>query len=180
VTDGFVLTRNIVLIGPMGVGKTTIGKQLAEHFSLEFKDSDKEIETRTGATISLIFDLEGEEGFRKREQAMIAELSSHAKIVLSTGGGAVLDPENRQNLRTCGYVVYLHASIDQLLERTAFSRNRPLLQTDDKRERIADLMEQRHPLYTAVADTVIDTEQCSIRQVVKKVINNLKQLDISP
>jgi len=161
---------NIFLVGPMGAGKTTIGRQLAETLKMDFVDSDHEIEARTGANIPLIFDLEGEEGFRKRESAMIDELTQRENIVLATGGGAVLAPDNRQCLRSRGQVVYLCASLEQLLARTRRDRNRPLLQTDDPRAMLETLMKQREPLYREVADLVINTETSNVRHAVNQIV----------
>ena len=129
----------------MGAGKSTIGRHLAKSLGLEFVDSDHEIERRTGASIPLIFDVEGEAGFRQREKKIIDELSRRDGIVLATGGGVVLDPDNRAWLRERGQVVYLYATVEQLLTRTAKDRNRPLLQTADPRARLQELLEVRDP-----------------------------------
>ncbi|ALG69560.2 shikimate kinase AroK [Beggiatoa leptomitoformis] len=165
--------NNIFLVGLMGVGKTTIGRQLAAALEVPFKDSDKEIEERTGASVSLIFEVEGEAGFRKREAAMIAELTAQKGIVLATGGGAVLNPENRNCLQDRGLVVYLHASIEELLKRTAHSRNRPLLENTNPRERLETLFNERHPFYKSVADLVVDTEHHTVKQVVKFILKRI-------
>ena len=177
-TTPFVLDR-IYLVGPMGVGKSTIGRKLAERFELEFKDSDNEVEQRTGASIPLIFDIEGEDGFRKREHAAIDDLTQVSKLVLATGGGAVINADNRQVLKQRGLVVYLHASVDTLLERTAFCRNRPLLQTENPRARLEELMQVRHPLYQEVADITIETGDKTIPQVVKAIVKRIKRLEKS-
>ena len=166
---------NIFLVGPMGAGKTTIGRQLAEALDMEFVDSDHEIEARSGATIPWIFDVEGEEGFRKRERAMIDELTQRQNIVLATGGGAVLSEANRQYLRSRGTVIYLSASIEQLLKRTERDRNRPLLQTEDPRAKLEELMQIRDPLYREVADIVLITDHSSIRKAVNRIIQLLKK-----
>ena len=158
----------------MGAGKTTIGRQLAEALGMEFVDSDHEIEARSGATIPWIFDVEGEEGFRKREQAMIEELTQRQNIVLATGGGAVLSAANRQCLKSRGTVIYLSASIEQLLKRTQRDRNRPLLQTEDPRAKLEELMQIRDPLYREVADIVIKTDHNSIHKAVSRIIEQLK------
>jgi shikimate kinase len=168
---------NIFLVGPMGAGKTSIGRQLAETLGMDFVDSDHEIEARTGASIPWIFDVEGEAGFRKREQAVIDELTRRKNIVLATGGGAVLSPENRKHLQSRGTVIYLAASVDQLLERTRRDRNRPLLQTEDPRARLEALMREREPLYKEVADIVLPTDHSNIRQSVNKIIKLLKSTD---
>jgi len=170
--------ENIFLVGPMGAGKTTIGRQLAEALGYIFLDSDHEIEQRTGANIPLIFDVEGEAGFRRREAAVIDELTQRSGLVLATGGGAVLDPDNRTHLKARGRVIYLAASIAKLLERTARDRNRPLLQTGDPRAKLEELMALRDPLYRDVADIVVDTDRGSVRRVVKDILMRLaKQAD---
>lgn len=163
------MSENIILVGPMGVGKTTIGSHLARRLKYDFVDSDTEIEKRTGASISLIFDIEGEEGFRKREAQMIGELTERRHIVLSTGGGSVLDETSRQNLRSRGYVVYLKASVDILYERLKKSRNRPLMETEDKQKVIEELMAEREPLYLAVADVTIATDGRSAQDVAREI-----------
>jgi len=159
----------------MGAGKTTIGRQLAEALNMDFLDSDHEIESRSGATIPWIFDVEGEEGFRKRERAIIDELTQRQNIVLATGGGAVLSETNRQCLKSRGTVIYLSASIEQLLNRTQRDRNRPLLQTEDPRAKLEELMQIRDPLYREVADIIIKTDHSSIRSSVNRIIQQLKK-----
>ena len=139
----------------MGAGKSTIGRLLAKELHLPFKDSDKEIEVRTGANIPWIFDKEGEPGFRDRETAMIVELCHENGIVLATGGGAVMRPENRQALRNGGRVVYLHASIEQQVARTSRDRNRPLLRNANPEKILRDLLAVRDPLYREIADLVV-------------------------
>ena len=170
-----VRKQNVFLVGPMGAGKSTIGRQLSEALGMAFVDSDKEIESRTGVDIPLIFELEGEAGFRKRETAMIHELAELSATVLATGGGAVLDPANRTVLAAHGTVIYLHASIDQLVKRTARDRNRPLLQTEDPRRKLEELMAIREPLYREVADIAIDTSGRSVRAVVKDLLERLDE-----
>ncbi len=166
--------KNIFLVGLMGVGKTTIGKQLAKNIGCEFIDSDHEIERRTGADIPWIFDIEGEAGFRERESIVIDELTQLQGIVLATGGGSVLAAENRHHLMARGLVIYLRASIDHLLKRTAFDRNRPLLQTDNPRQRLEQLFMQRDPLYQEIADVIIDTDYRSVSNSVKLIIKNFQ------
>ena len=167
-------SHNIFLVGPMGVGKTTIGRQLARELDKTFYDSDHEIEARTGADIPLIFDLEGEQGFRKREQDVIDELTELENIVLATGGGAVLSEANRNRLTQRGMVVYLQSDLDSLLERTHKDRNRPLLHSDEPPDTILRrLLQEREPFYLQVADFVIDTGQNSIRNVIKAIIDRL-------
>ena len=165
---------SIFLVGPMGVGKSTIGRALAELLGLEFADSDREIETSTGADIPWIFDVEGESGFRLREIRMIERLSAKQNVVLATGGGAVLAAENRACLNSRGVVVYLRASIAQQLERTSRARNRPLLQTDDPESKIRQLMAIRDPLYLEVADIIVDTNRRNPKSASREIS---KQLD---
>jgi shikimate kinase len=166
--------RNIFLIGPMGAGKTTIGKQLARELKMPFYDSDRVIEEHTGANIPLIFDLEGEEGFRKREQATIDELTRMQNIVLATGGGAVLRAENRRHLAERGTTFYLYSDLDSLLERTRKDKNRPLLHGEESPEIILKrLLDERDSLYRQTADHVIDTGNSSIRGVIKAIIDCL-------
>lgn len=168
--------NNIFLVGPMGAGKSTVGRQLARSLEMEFVDCDREIEERTGVSISIIFELEGEEGFRKRERAMIEQLTERDGIVLATGGGAVLDEENRARLRSRGFAIYLNAPIDLLLERTARDKHRPLLQTDDPKAKLTALAEEREPLYQQVADMVIKTDRRTARHVVKEILRRLGEL----
>lgn len=167
---------NVFLVGPMGAGKTTLGKQLARVLSTRFIDSDHEIELRTGATIPWIFDIEGEEGFRNREAAIIDELTQQSGIVLATGGGAVLRPENRANLRNRGAVAYLFASIDELYARAGKDKNRPLLQTEDPKARLAMLYAERDPLYREVADVVVDTASQPLNTLIEELVDMLHQL----
>jgi shikimate kinase len=164
---------SLFLTGPMGAGKSTIGRQLARQLRLEFHDSDHEIEHRTGVDIPLIFEIEGEAGFRKREKAVIEELTRLPGIVLATGGGAILDPENRKHLSDRGRVIYLHTSVNQQLKRTGKDRNRPLLQTEDPRQRLIDLMQVREPLYREIADLVINTDGKHVRDVVREILQQL-------
>ena len=160
----------------MGAGKSTIGKQLAKSLRKEFVDSDHEIEARTGVDIGYIFDLEGEDGFRKRERTAIADLSQRRDIVLATGGGAILLPENRQHLVSRGFVVYLYAPLDLLVERASRDRGRPLLDGHDPRERLSALLEERDPLYRQVADFVMETDERSTRLVVKDLLRHIEEL----
>lgn len=161
--------ENIFLVGPMGVGKSTIGKQLAAKVGLEFKDSDLEIQKRTGVDIPTIFEFEGEAGFRKREQAMLDELTQQRGLVLSTGGGAVLDATSRQHLTARGVVIYLHCSPEQQFSRTQKDRSRPLLQTENPLAKLQELMDQRDPLYRQVADHIISTEKRNAASVTKEI-----------
>ena len=160
----------------MGAGKSTIGRLLAKELKLPFKDSDKEIEQRTGADIPWIFDVEGEQGFREREQSMIAELCGLAGVVIATGGGVVLRAENRQALHAGARVVYLHASVEQQLERTSRDRNRPLLRNAEPGKVLRNLMDIRDPLYREIADVIIETDERPPRMVVLEIIERLKAL----
>ena len=164
------MSQNIIFVGPMGAGKTTIGKALARQLGRTFYDSDREIEERTGASIPLIFELEGEDGFRRREQSVIADLMKLHGIVLGTGGGAVLDPKNRDHITRQGFVIYLNAPLDQLIQRTAKDKNRPLLQTADPRKKLQEILTNRDPLYREVADVVVETDGGPARTVVKKIL----------
>jgi shikimate kinase len=146
---------NLFFVGPMGAGKTTIGRRVAEFLGLPFFDLDHEIEVHTGATVALIFELEGESGFRQREQAVLAEFAAREGIVLATGGGAVLDGVNRQVLRERGFVVYFETTLEDQLARLARDRKRPLLAAPDRHERLRSLAEARNPLYHEVADLTI-------------------------
>ena len=159
----------------MGAGKSTIGRLLAKELKFPFKDSDREIEVRTGADIPWIFDVEGEEGFRQREEAMIAELVQERGIVLATGGGVVMRPANRAALAANGLVVYLCTSVEQLLQRTAKDRQRPLLQTADPEAVLRDLMAQRDPLYREIADLIIETDQRGPKVVVNTILGKLQE-----
>lgn len=161
---------NIYLIGLMGVGKTTIGKQLAKALRRPFYDSDKVIEDTMGVDIPTIFSYEGEEGFRQREQATIKELTAIQGIVLATGGGSVLRKENREALKSSGFVVYLHCSIDKILYRTRHDTQRPLLRTDNPRKRLQTLLAQRDPLYLECADFKIDSGTLPGKTVVKTIL----------
>jgi len=171
-----VVSGNIFLVGPMGAGKSTVGRQLAKALGRDFYDSDKEIEKRTGVSISWIFEMEGEEGFRIREQKVIDDLTKLKDIVLATGGGAVLTDENRLALRSRGNVVYLSASAEQLFRRTSKDKTRPLLQTEDPKQQITKLLEQRDPLYKNVADIELRTGDQSIQHAVSEVIKQLENV----
>ncbi|WP_093428486.1 shikimate kinase AroK [Thiohalospira halophila] len=160
----------IILVGPMGVGKTTVGRQLARALNRPFQDADRAIEERTGASIPWIFDIEGEEGFRSRERGILDELTREPELVLATGGGAVLDPDTRRKLAERGYVIYLYAPAGHLYERTRYDRNRPLLQTEDPRARLEALMAERDPLYRETAHRVVETGNRPARAVVREII----------
>lgn len=161
---------NIYLIGLMGAGKTTIGRQLARALQLPFYDSDKALEESTGVDIPTIFEFEGEAGFRVRESKMLYQLTALRGIVLATGGGAVLREENRQRLQANGFVVYLHCSIDRIVERTKRDTQRPLLQTDDPRARVEQLFAEREALYKQCADFAVDTGELPSKQVIKSIL----------
>lgn len=167
---------NVFLIGPMGAGKTTIGRHLATLLHKRFVDVDHEIEKRTGVTIHVIFEIEGEAGFRLRERTLVAELCRDQDIVLATGGGAVLLEENRKMLKEHGLVVYLKADIEALVERTRRDRNRPLLQTENPRGKIEELLRQREPIYRELADVVVDTGQRAPSSVARDIATRLKAL----
>jgi shikimate kinase len=171
------IPTNIFLVGPMGAGKSTIGRYLAEILDKQFKDSDHEIEKRTGASIPLIFEIEGESGFRGRESTMLRELSQEKDIVLATGGGAVLAEENREVLKQNGFVVYLFAKIDVLYQRTRRDRNRPLLNNGDRRKKLEEIMLTRDPFYREVADLVIETDRRPARAVAKEVVDKIKSFE---
>ena len=158
----------------MGTGKTTIGRQLSELLKLEFIDSDREIEARTGTNIPWIFDVEGEEGFRAREEAAIADLTLRQHIILATGGGVVMRASNRHYLHERGVVVYLVTPVSVQLERTARDRSRPLLQTPDPRKRLTELMRLRDPLYRETAHIIMPTEGGSARDVALRIIHALE------
>jgi len=150
-------TQRIFLIGPMGSGKTTVGRGLAELLALEFVDLDQHIEARCGVEVDRIFEIEGEAGFRQRESDMLLELSGRNNMVLATGGGSVLNPDNRALMRRQGLVLWLRTTVDQQLERLARDRRRPLLQAPDRRQRLQTLAAERDPLYAACADLIVDS-----------------------
>lgn len=171
------VSRNIFLIGLMGAGKTTVGRALAKKLHRRFIDTDHEIEARTGASIPLIFEIEGEEGFRQRETEAIRDLTAQQGIVLATGGGAILKPENRQCLKAGGVVIYLRASISSILQRTSHDKNRPLLQTADPRARLEELARVREPLYLEVADLVVETGRPNVQSLVQTILAELERLE---
>jgi len=164
----------VFLVGMMGAGKTTIGRSLARALGRDFMDLDHELEARCGVRVPVIFEIEGEAGFRRRESAALEECTQRRNIILATGGGAILAPENRQLLRQRGIVVYLRASVDELFRRTCRDRNRPLLATADPRGTLRDLMVKREPLYVEVADIVIETGSAPIATLVKSILPKLQ------
>ena len=166
-------SSNVFLVGPMGSGKSAVGRQLARLLALEFIDADAEIERRTGVDISYIFEREGEPGFRQREAAVIDELTQPAGIVLATGGGAVLDPRTRDRLRERGRVVYLRTSVNQQLMRTRHSSHRPLLANPDPRGTLERLMAERAPLYEDMAAVCVDTDGRKVKAVVEEIVGRL-------
>lgn len=167
--------KNLFLIGPMGAGKTTLGRFLAEQLGCPFTDSDKEIEARTGADIPWIFEKEGEIGFRNRETAMIDELTQQQGVVLATGGGAILRESNRNFLRQRGIVFYLYTTVDTQLDRTRYDRNRPLLQKANRRTVLEQLLAERDPLYRQVADYVVPTMSNNLKRVAAEVLACFEQ-----
>lgn len=168
--------RNIFLIGPMGAGKSTIGRQLAQMLNMDFLDSDAVIEERAGADIDWIFDVEGEQGFRKREEKILSELTQAQGLVLSTGGGAVLSKDSRNVLSARGIVVYLQTSVDKQFERTQRDKKRPLLQTDDPYQVLLNLAKERNPLYEEIADITLQTDEQSAKVVALQIIDMMDNL----
>jgi shikimate kinase/3-dehydroquinate synthase len=172
-------SKNIYLVGLMGAGKTTIGRILARKLGKRFIDSDHEIEARTGASIPWIFEIEGEESFRRREAEVIRDLCAEDGVVLATGGGAVLNAQTRASLKTRGTVIYLRANVNSIMVRTAHDKNRPLLQTADPRRRLEELMAQREPLYREIAQLVIDTGRPNVQSMVQTILDQLDALEAS-
>ena len=165
--------QNIFLIGPMGAGKSAVGRQLAKLLHLSFVDSDDEIETRTGVDIPFIFEKEGEDGFRKREAKVIDDLSAMESVILATGGGAGVDPQNRSRLGARGFVVYLYTTVDQQLARTQKGRERPMLANGDSRKILDDLMAVRDPLYREIADLTVETDGRKVKAVANEILERL-------
>lgn len=167
--------NRVFLVGPMGAGKTTIGKLLADELGLEFKDADREIEVRSGVDIPWIFDCEGEAGFRLRESAVLDDLSQLDGVLISTGGGAVLSEHNRRTMHAAGVVVYLHTSVKEQVRRTARDRKRPLLQAGDPAQILKQLMAVRDPLYREVAHVVMETDSRAPRIVAQELARRLRE-----
>ena len=171
------LPENIFLVGLMGAGKSTVGRLLARRLSKRFVDTDHEIEKRNGVTIPVIFEIEGEDGFRRREQEVLADLAQEQGLVLSTGGGIVLRPENREALRNHGFVVYLNARPELLAERTKHDRSRPLLNVEDPLSRLRQLHAVRDPLYREVAHAIVETGRGAPQQVVQAILSEMMRID---
>ena len=165
--------NNIILIGPMGSGKSTIGQILASRLDRDFYDSDHYIEQKTGVDIPRIFDIEGEEGFRMRETKALKELTAKRNMVLATGGGAVIREENRQLLKASGFIIFLDTSVNQQLQRLKHDKKRPLLQTENPRERLEALLQERRPIYFDLADLAVKTDKRAARRLAADIINQL-------
>ena len=165
--------QNLFLIGPMGAGKSAVGRQLARMLHMSFVDSDDEIESRTGVDIPFIFEKEGEEGFRKREAKAIDDLSGRDGIVLATGGGAVVDAHSRSRLGARGVVVYLHTTVDQQLARTKKGRERPMLENGDRQQILEQLMAVRDPMYREIADLIVETDGRKVKAVANEILERL-------
>lgn len=169
--------QNIFLVGPPGAGKTTIGRVLADELKLDFLDSDEEIEQRAGADVAWIFDVEGENGFRIREERVIEELTQRKGVLLSTGGGAILSDKIRKMLAGRGTVIYIDVSIEDQLRRMEKDKRRPLLQTQDKRSVLEDMCQERAPLYDEIADLRVMSDSRSVRAVIKEILEKLASDD---
>ncbi len=172
------MKKRIFLVGPMAAGKSTIGKQLAKALDYDWIDTDQEIVRRTGVDVHWIFDQEGEAGFRKRESELVDELTLIDNLVVSTGAGAILAAENRENLSQRGIVIYLKVSISKQLQRTLNDRVRPLLQTDNKQQKLIELAEQRNKLYTSIADIELLTDKSGVGILVQQLEQKLRDLPI--
>lgn len=174
---GTTIPSNIFLIGLMGAGKTTVGKLIAKNLGKTFYDTDHVIEQRTGVKIPTIFEVEGEDGFRRRETDTLSELAQQADIVLATGGGAIIAPENRAILKQHGYVIYLRANVNELYLRTRNDKNRPLLQNVDARAKLEQLFHLRNPMYTETADLIVDTGHQPVTVIIHKIETALNALE---
>jgi len=172
--------QSIFLIGPMGSGKTAVARCLSRILCLPFCDADQEIERRSGVDIPLIFEREGEAGFRRREREVIAELSNRPRVVLATGGGAILDPDNRRDLASRGWVVYLDTSVAQQAERAGRTRHRPLLQDTDPSTRLEELMRVREPMYREIADLVVPTDRRRVHAVAEQIAHDYRCIHRPP
>jgi shikimate kinase len=167
------MKKNIILVGLMGAGKSTIGRHLSKRLKMTFYDSDTAIEQRTGVSISTIFEIEGEAGFRLREEQMITELCDYENIILATGGGSVLSKKNRQIMQQRGHVIYLSTSAEQLYSRIRHDKSRPLMQTKNPLQTLTDLLDIREPCYLEVADSIIKTGQQRVSVVIKRILTSL-------
>jgi len=165
--------QNLFLIGPMGAGKSAVGRQLARTLHLTFVDSDDEVESRTGVDIPFIFEKEGEEGFRKREARVVDELTAREGVILATGGGAVVDAQSRSYLGARGFVVYLYTTVEQQLSRTQKGRERPLLENGDRSQILEDLMAVRDPMYREIADLIVETDGRKVKAVANEILEKL-------
>jgi len=165
--------QNLFLVGPMGAGKSAVGRQLARNLHLNFMDSDDEIEARTGVDIPFIFEKEGEDGFRKREARVIDDLSKIEGLVLATGGGAILDPQNRSFLGARGFVVYLYTTVDEQLERTQKGRKRAISENGDPKQVLEDMMQEREGLYRELADMIVETDGRKVKAVANEIVDRL-------
>ncbi len=174
-SDRKLLSGNLILVGMMGAGKSTVGRTLAKQTGKVFIDSDVEIQHRTGVTIPHIFDVEGEAGFRQRESVVIEDILKADNIVLATGGGAILAEYNRSLLRNCGTVIYLQANVNELWQRTRHDKTRPLLQTPNPQAKLAELFEQRDPLYQEIADVIIQTGKQSVHSLTLHLVEKLER-----
>ena len=171
-------SKNIVLVGPMGSGKTTVGRRLAHELNRDFFDTDHEIIDKTGVNIDYIFDIEGEKGFRERESKILENLCQMSNIILATGGGIVILSKNRKILKNSGLVVYLSSSVNQLLKRTAKSKTRPLLEnSSDRRKTITELLEARDVYYREVASFVVDTTGKKLHEVINIIIREAENVE---
>ena len=173
-TNRKLASGNLVLVGMMGAGKSTMGRVLAKHTGKLFVDSDVEIQERTGVTIPHIFDVEGEDGFRQRESSAIQDILEGNNVVLATGGGAILSGYNRAVLQGAGIVVYLQANVNELWQRTRHDKNRPLLQTENPHAKLTELFEQRDPLYREIADVVIQTGKQSVHSLMLHLVDKIE------
>lgn len=168
------LARRVILVGPMGSGKTTLGRRAASHLHLDFVDCDEAIEARTGASVNLIFDIEGEAGFRSRERRMLRELAERQRVLIATGGGVVTEQRNRQLIKSAGLVVWLQVPVDQQLRRLKQDRKRPLLQTPDRRERLITMAEQRDPLYGEVSNLTFRSRHRSVARAAQDLASRIE------
>jgi len=169
-------SANLFLIGPMGAGKSTVGARLARALGMQFQDLDYLIESAAGATIPLLFEVEGEAGFRERETRALDLASQNAGLVLATGGGSVLSPINRELLRERGFVLYLEAAIEMQLERLARDRSRPLLRTPDRAQRLRELAQTRNPLYRSIAELTIPADRAGPGRTMQRTLNALREV----